>query len=150
MICVRFDSNIGIQINDVHFDSNMTHQMAIDHVASWLLKSEAVIFTGRILNANKMAKPRDVFELCIKYDAGFWASVYGYVLTKNKIPGQKSKIFALFRDEILLSALCLCRACQTNTPLELAQIQTYIYKDAMLKDTNCSPRAIIGWEVAQV
>ena len=103
----------------------MTHQMAIEHVANWLLKSEAVVFTGRVLNANKMAKPRDVFELCIKHDADFWASV-------------------------LLSALCLCRACQTNTPLELAQIQTYIYKDAMIKDANCSPRAILGWELATV
>ena len=124
--------------------------MAIDHVANWLLKSEAVIFTGRILNANKMAKPRDVFELCIKHDADFWVSVYDYMPAKNKRPGQKSKIFALFRDEILLSALCLCRACQTNTPLESAQIQTYIYKDAMIKDANCSPRAILGWELATV
>ena len=41
----------------------MTHQVAIEHVANWLLKSEAVIFTGRVLNANKLAKPRDVFVM---------------------------------------------------------------------------------------
>ena len=128
----------------------MTHQVAIEHVANWVLKSEAVIFTGRVLNANKLAKPRDVFELCMKYDPGFWASVYGYVLTKNKRPGQKGIIFALFRDEILLPALCLVRARQVNTPLHLAPLQQYLYKNALLKDANCSPRAILGWELALV
>ena len=123
-----------------------THQKAIDHVAAWLFSSNRVIFTGRTKNSNKMAKPRDVFEICLRYDTDFWNATYGY-MPINKRPGQKGEIFGIFRDVILLPALCLCHARQFNV---MPQVQKYLYKNVKLRDANLAPRAILGWELVVV
>ena len=119
------------------------HHMAIEHVANWLFVSNSIVFTGRMLNANKMAKPRDVFEMCLKHDADFWKHTYGY-RSKTR-PGQNGGIYRIFRDEVLLPALCVCRTRQLNVAGELAP-ERYLYKNAMLRNADCAPRAILGWE----
>jgi len=121
----------------------MGHEAAIVHVAEWLYASNVVVFTGRTLNANKLAKPMQIFERCLQHDFDFWRLTYGY---SNKLgKGQKGGLYRLFRDTILLPALFRCRSKQLNIE---PPIQRFSYKSARLRSADLAPRAIIGWEMA--
>ena len=119
----------------------MGHEDAINHVAEWL-GSNVLVYTGHTQYAKFMAKPLQVWELSVQDTPEFWKAKYGYINDKGK--GQKSEIYRIFRDEVLLPALHKHRATQVDSPAA----PRYLYKSAQLNSGDLAVRAILEWEMA--
>ena len=118
----------------------MGHEAAINHVAEWL-GCNVLVHTGRTQYAKFMAKPLQVWELSVQATPEFWKANYGYINDKGK--GQKSVVYRIFRDEVLLPALHKYHATQIDAPAA----PRYLYKSAQLNSGDPAVRAILEWEM---
>ena len=64
-----------------------------------------LVYTGRTLNANKCARILHVWQAFVQDHSLFLAQTFGYKAEGKA--GQRGKMFAMFRDEILPTSLPL-------------------------------------------
>ena len=84
------------------FDGNTTEiEEAISLFREWMRGK--LVFTGRTKNANKLARILPLFQRFVDDHASFFVDNFNYI--PHGKAGQRGSIFALFRDDILPTAL---------------------------------------------
>ena len=94
-----------------------------------------------------MAKVKQLFVGFVTEHKRFWEERFGYVM-KGERPGQKAKIYCIFRDQILVPALnerLAELASDIGIDAESVPSVAYILKKSVREDGNSSPRALLGW-----
>ena len=95
-------------------------------------------YTGRGVNANKMAHILPLYQGFIRNHVDFWQSNFGYTF-RGANPGPLSKTYPLFRDRILPQSLAEMRG---GEPPKFVMKRT-----PRVRDGRATPRAISGWEI---
>ena len=84
------------------FDGNTTEiEEVISLFREWMRGK--LVFTGRTKNANKLARILPLFQRFVDDHASFFVDNFNYI--PHGKAGQRGSIFALFRDDILPTAL---------------------------------------------
>jgi hypothetical protein len=123
-----------------------TQDVVSNHFQRWA--GDKVIFTGRVKNANKMAKPFLLFNFFVE-DHPLAFEELDYVKLPSRAAGRLSHVYPIFRDQILLQALRSMRADELNVCDEDVPEIKYNFKRQRREDqaeNERTPRAIMCWE----
>ena len=104
-------------------------------------------YTGRTRNANKMAKVLPLFRGFVSAHAKYFDEHYSYK-HRGTGPGQLAKIYPVFRDRIVLVALCEIRVEFMESMGHTDELEPvcYVFKNTTRANGDATPRAILGWE----
>ena len=106
-----------------------------------------LVFTGRTSNANKCARILHVWQSFVAENQQFFIDTFHYKPKPGKPAGQLGKMFALFRDQVLPSALRYAHVrSDVEVILSTMQEQQRHVKRAARSDGQVSARSIEGWE----
>ena len=128
----------------VPFDGNPPKvQEAIELLLRWM--PGKLIFTGRTRNANKCARILHVWQSFVADHPSFFVDTFNY--KPDGKPGQRGKMFALFRDEILPTGLRFGHVRSELGEAGLSTLQErHVKRVACRSDGLPSARSIEGWE----
>ena len=100
-----------------------------------------LLYTGRVKNATKLAKPFPLFQAFVSEHEDFWLNRFCYKHT-GSAAGTLAPPYKTFLDYILLASLS-----------ELGREEGYftgnvrfMYRKFGRKNGGCPPRCILGWE----
>ena len=106
-----------------------------------------LVFTGRTSNANKCARILHVWQSFVAENQQFFIDTFNYTPKAGKSAGQLGKMFALFRDQVLPSALRYAHVrSDVEVILSTMQEQQRHVKRAARSDGQVRARSIEGWE----
>ena len=129
----------------VPFDGNPPKvQEAIELLLRWM--PGKLIFTGRTRNANKCARILHVWQSFVEDHPSFFVDNFNY--KPDGKAGQRGKMFALFRDEILPSAVRFGHV-RSDVEAVLSTISDqgrHVKSLTVRSDGLASVRSIEGWE----
>ena len=102
-----------------------------------------IIYTGRMKNANKLARILPLYQGFVEAHASFFVDNFSYEPVGKA--GQRGEMFALFRDEILPAALEL----EEPGGESEGEVSTNARHVKRVKRNNgtASQRSIPGWEM---
>ena len=102
-----------------------------------------IVFTGRMKNANKLARILPLYQGFVEAHASFFVDNFSYEPVGKA--GQRGEMFALFRDEILPAALEL----EEPGGESEGEVSTNARHVKRVKRNNgtASQRSIPGWEM---
>ena len=105
-----------------------------------------LLFTGRTMNANNCARILHVWQSFVADHPSFFVDTFNY--KPDGKPGQRGKMFALFRDEILPAGLRFGHV-RSEVEVGLSTLQErHVKRIAVRSDGQASVRSIEGWELA--
>ena len=118
-------------------------QEAIELFLRWM--PGKLVFTGRTLNANKCARILHVWQGFVEDHSSFFVDTFNY--KPDGKPGQRGKMFALFRDEVLPAGLRFGHV-RSEVEVGLSTLQErHVKRIAVRSDGQASVRSIEGWEL---
>ena len=128
------------------FDGNTTEiEEAISLFREWMRGK--LVFTGRTKNANKLARILPLFQRFVDDHASFFVDNFNYI--PHGKAGARGSIFALFRDDILPTALRMEHVrSDVEGDLSTNQSHTRLMKRVRRNNGQVSARSIQGWEMA--
>ena len=116
---------------------------AISLFREWMRNK--LVFTGRTKNANKCARILPLFQRFVNDHASFFVDNFNYI--PHGKAGARGSIFALFRDDILPTALRMEHV-RSDVEGDLSTNQERLMKKVARNNGQVSARSIEGWEMA--
>ena len=126
----------------------MLTREAIELFKAWLRQVKVIKYTGRVANANRLARILPLYQAFVLAHLPWFAAKMGYVQTRKRRPGQLAHIYPFFRDHVLLQALRELLADDREMIVDKVPPMRFVYKRQRRRDAKTSPRSVVGWEVA--
>jgi hypothetical protein len=126
----------------------MLTREAIDLFKAHLKKYKLVKYTGRIKNANRLARVLPLYQGFVLTHLKWFGEKMFYFQVKKRRPGQLSHIYPFFRDKVVLQALREMVADDIGVSVDKVPPMSFAYKKQRRRDGNAAPRSVIGWERA--
>ena len=145
-LVVRMEQHTTQKRQNSEFDGNTTEiEEAISLFREWMRNK--LVFTGRTKNANKCARILPLFQRFVDDHASFFVDKFNYI--PDGKAGARGSIFALFRDDILPTALRMEHVrSDVEGDLSTNQSNTRLMKRVRRNNGQFSARSIEGWEMA--
>ena len=124
----------------------MLTREAIELFKDWLLNVKLIKYTGRVANANKLARILPLYQGFVMAHMQWFEEKMGYIQVKKRRPGQLAHIYPFFRDCVLLQALRELVAEKLELPVEKVPPMRFFFKKQRRRDGRVAPRSVIGWE----
>ena len=95
---------------------------------------------------NGSARILPLFQQFVLAHAELFKRVHHYTAPINALPGQKGRVYAYFRDNVLRQALRELRAEDEGVSVEETEPIEFYYKENLaLSNGEVAPRAVVGW-----
>lgn len=135
-----------IEVGPVVPAGNPKVEEAILFLVKWMRGK--LVYTGRTLNANKCARILHIWQAFVQDHSLFLAKTFGYKAEGKA--GQRGKMFAMFRDDILPAALRYGHVrSDADAGLSTSEIQArHVKRVSCRSDGVPSARSVEGWELS--
>ena len=112
---------------------------------NFIRQTRMIRFEGETTQ-NGSARILPLFQQFVLAHAELFKRVHHYTAPINALPGQKGRVYAYFRDNVLRQALRELRAEDEGVSVEETEPIEFYYKENMaLSNGEVAPRAIVGW-----
>ena len=124
----------------------MLTREAIDLFKAHVRKYKLVKHTGRVKNANRLARVLPLYRTFVLAHLNWFEEKMGYLPGKKRRPGPLATIYPFFRDEVLLQALREVVAEDMEVSVDKIPPMSFSYKKQCRQDGKAAPRSVVGWE----
>jgi hypothetical protein len=128
----------------------MSSRQAIEFFKAWLLKVKVIEYTGRVANANRLARILPLYQGFVMSHMAWFEEHMGYLQAKKRRPGQLAHIYPFFRDHVLLQGLREVVAELWIVHVDKVPPVRFFCKKQRRRDGRATPRSVIGWERVKI